>query len=125
MKISKSKYLFKAFALVFALAFTVLFLPINEFTTWAQIGKEYTDYSYMRIGKEGETVKNTVYVGDEYTIANGYIGGSDSFVIGKTTSGELSSGVQLTASAITVTYGDVYSSESEKWCESIHCWKRR
>ena len=114
MKISKSKYLFKAFALVFALAFTVLFLPINEFTTWAQIGKEYTDYSYMRIGKEGETVKNTVYVGDEYTIANGYIGGSDSFVIGKTPSGELSSGVQLTASAITVTYGDVYSSESEK-----------
>ena len=120
MKISKSKTLFKSFALVLALAFTVLFLPVNEFTTWAEIAKEYTDYSYLRVGKEGESVKNTVYTGDTYTIANAYIGGNENFKIGDedTIDQYLDAGtnsVQLKASTITVTYGSATStSENDK-----------
>ncbi len=107
MKVKTQKFTFKALALALALLFTVLFIPVGELVAWAKIAEEYTDYSYMTIGKEDEKVSTTVYTGSTYTIANGYIGGSADFKIGDETKNntELSSGVTLIKSEITVTYG--------------------
>ena len=108
MKVKTQKFTFKALALALALLFTVLFIPVGELAAWAKIAEEYTDYSYMTIGTEDEKVSTTVYTGSTYTIANGYIGGrSAGFKIGDETKNntELSSGVTLIKSEITVTYG--------------------
>lgn len=115
MKVKTSKYTFKAFALVLALVFTVLFIPVGELAAWARIAEEYTDYSYMTIGTEDEHVSTTVYTGATYTIANGYIGGDPNWRIGDTglegdTLGTVGDGdsrqtVRLVRSDITVTYG--------------------
>ena len=110
MKVKTQKYTFKALALMLALLFTVLFIPVGELVAWAKIAEEYTDYSYMTIGTEDENVNTTVYTGATYTIANGYIGGNTSFRIGDESINDkpLSvehGGVTLIRSDITVTYG--------------------
>ena len=110
MKVKTQKYTFKALALMLALLFTVLFIPVGELVAWAKIAEEYTDYSYMTIGTEDENVNTTVYTGATYTIANGYIGGNTSFRIGDTNINDTQlsaehGGVTLIRSDITVTYG--------------------
>ena len=110
MKVKTQKFTFKALALALALLFTVLFIPVGELVAWAKIAEEYTDYSYMTIGKEDEKVSTTVYTGSTYTIANGYIGGDTTWKIGDTSKegqnlSEEHGGVTLIKSAITVTYG--------------------
>ena len=110
MKVKTQKYTFKALALMLALLFTVLFIPVGELVAWAKIAEEYTDYSYMTIGTEDEKVSTTVYTGSTYTIANGYIGGDTAWKIGDTSKegqnlSEEHGGVTLIKSAITVTYG--------------------
>ena len=118
MKVKTQKYTFKAFALLFALLFTVLFIPVNEMAAWAKIAEEYTDYSYMTIGSEDEKVTTSVYTGATYTIANAYIGGKSSFKIGDesltTGDAQLSAGVKLVRSDVTVTYGSSVGSEHGK-----------
>ena len=110
MKVKTQKYTFKALALMLALLFTVLFIPVGELVAWAKIAEEYTDYSYMTIGTKNEKVSTTVYTGSTYTIANGYIGGETAWKIGDASKegqnlSEEHGGVTLIKSAITVTYG--------------------
>ena len=117
MNAKKSKSIFKLLALVLAVAFTVLFIPVNELTAWAKMAQDYVDYSYIKVGDDKQEIKNTIYTGDKYYIPKAYIGGNNSFVIGdgKTNTiindGNSSSTLdevgdaQLVSSKITVTYG--------------------
>ena len=112
MKVNTKKYSFKALAIVLALMFTVLFIPVGELAAWARIAEEYADFSYMTIGTESEKVSTTVNMGATYTIANAYIGGSSSLRIGAIegtpqlgTVGDDRQAVTLVRSDVTVTYG--------------------
>ena len=110
MKVNTKKYSFKALAIVLALMFTVLFIPVGELAAWARIAEEYADFSYMTIGTESEKVSTTVNMGATYTIANAYIGGSSDWRIGDTSKNETQiteghGGVTLVRSDVTVTYG--------------------
>ena len=53
MNTKKRTAIYKALAITFALLFTVLFLPVGQIHAYALIAKEYTDYSYITIGKSG------------------------------------------------------------------------
>ena len=114
MNAKKSKSIFKLLALVLAVAFTVLFIPVNELTAWARMAQDYVDYSYIKVGDDKQEIKNTIYTGDKYYIPKAYIGGNNSFVIGDGQEGVMINGddpvdstgdVKLVSSKITVTYG--------------------
>ena len=79
---------------------------------------EYTDYSYMTIGKVNEDIKSTVVKGGTYNIHNAYIGGDDNFVIGKVADNTgLSTGVVLKDSTVTVSYSTVALTEADSNAE--------
>lgn len=122
MNAKKSKSIFKLLALVIAFALTVLFIPVGELVAWARIADEYVDYSYIKIGEDGQEVKNTIYTGDKYYIPKAYIGNSPNHVIGdgQTNVFLVDKGndqvaqegdVTLVSSSITVTYGGTVNSE--------------
>lgn len=119
MNTKKRTAIYKALAITFALLFTVLFLPVGQIHAYALIAKEYTDYSYITIGEEGE-VKNTIYTGNTYTIPRAFIGGNKSYSIGEGDIAEGGAGQQvgdsdvtIKSSKITVTYGSPTVVEGE------------
>ena len=121
MNAKKSKLSFKIFALVLAFAFTVLFIPVGELVAWAKIADEYTDYSFITIGDDGEEIKNTVYTGDIYPVPNAYIGGNKAYTIGDkslATDTTLSGDAKYVSSKITVTYGTNQYSSAEDASEN-------
>ena len=98
---------FRGLVLVVAFALAILCMPFNGLVALAQM-TQYTDYSYMTIGKVDEEVSTTVVKGETYQIPNAYIGGSKDFVVGKTQSGELQgSDVTLSSSKVTVRYSSL------------------
>lgn len=121
MNTKKRTAIYKALAITFALLFTVLFLPVGQIHAYALIAQNYTDYSYITIGEEGE-VKNTIYTGNTYTIPRAYIGGNTNYSIGEGNIAEGGSGesfndnstdVTIRSSKITVTYGSPTVVEGE------------
>lgn len=108
MKVKRQNHtvVFRGLVLVVAFALAVLCMPFNGLVALAQMS-QYTDYSYMTIGKVDEEVSTSVVKGDKYIIPNAYIGGSNNFVIGKTETGELDTNVNLTTSKITVRYSSL------------------
>lgn len=72
---------FKAMVLVLAFALAVLCAPIDALVALAQTSN-YTDYSYMTIGKLNDEIKTTVTKGHKYTIAEAYISGDKNLAIG-------------------------------------------
>ncbi len=122
-KISKNtRTTFKVFAIVLALVFTVLFLPMTEFVALAKTAAEYVDYTYIQIGADEVTVETEVYNGQTYTIPYAYIGGSEDYVIGDDDLNSEpigNSGATLVSSNITVKYGTVVIDEDIKAGESF------
>lgn len=108
MKVKRQNHtvVFRGLVLVVAFALAILCMPFNGFVALAQMS-QYTDYSYMTIGKVDEEVSTSVVKGETYYIPNAYIGGSDSFVVGKNQSGELDSEVTLQSSTVTVRYSSL------------------
>ncbi|MGN1201140.1 MAG: hypothetical protein ACI4R8_02620, partial [Candidatus Caccovivens sp.] len=107
----------RGMVLVMAFALMVLCLPFNGLVALAQMA-EYTDYSFMTIGRTGEEFSTTVAKGKEYVIPNAYIGGykqgGTNFVVGKNTSGVLGTidsvpeeDVTLKSSTVTVSYSSL------------------
>lgn len=106
MKVKRQNHsvLFRGMVLAIAFAMAILCAPIDGLIALASMS-EYTDYSYMTIGRTQEEVSTTVTKGQNFVIPNAYIGGKDSFKVGKVADGtELQSGVSLQASKITVSY---------------------
>lgn len=98
---------FRGLVLVVAFALAVLCMPFNGLVALAQM-TQYTDYSYMTIGKVDEEVSTTVVKGETYQIPNAYIGGDKNFVVGKAQSGNLQgSDVTLSSSKVTVKYSSL------------------
>lgn len=99
--------IFRGAVIALALALMVLCLPFNGLVALAQLS-EYTDYSYMTIGRTSDEFTTTVVKGGKYFIPNAYIGGYNAsgtnFIIGKATDGALASGVTLKSSTVTVSY---------------------
>lgn len=121
MNTKKRTAIYKALAITFALLFTVLFLPVGQIHAYALIAQNYTNYSYITIGENGE-VKNTIYTGNTYTIPRAFIGGNSSYSIGEGNIAEGGSGesfndnstdVTIRSSKITVTYGSPTIIEGE------------
>lgn len=119
MNTKKRTAIYKALAITFALLFTVLFLPVGQIHAYALIAQNYTNYSYITIGEEGE-VKNTIYTGNTYTIPRAFIGGNKSYSIGEGNIAEGGAGQQvgdsdvtIKSSKITVTYGSPTVVEGE------------
>ncbi len=119
MNTKKRTAIYKALAITFALLFTVLFLPVGQIHAYALIAQNYTDYSYITIGEEGE-VKNTIYTGNTYTIPRAFIGGKTAYSIGEGNIAEGGAGQQvgdsdvtIKSSKITVTYGSPTVVEGE------------
>ena len=113
MKVKRQNHsvIFRGLVLCVAFALAVLCMPFNGLVALAQM-TQYTDYSYMTIGKIDEEVSTTVVKGEQYYIPNAYIGGNRSFVVGKAQSGELQgSDVTLSSSKVTVSYSSLLLSE--------------
>ncbi len=105
LKRKNRSILFRGMVLGVAMAFTVLCFPINELKASAATMNDYTDYTFMTVGTRNERVLTTVTKGGIYEVANGYIGGNKSFVVGNTAKDtSLSTGVTLKSSRITVKY---------------------
>lgn len=115
MKVKKQNFLFRSFALVCAMAFTILFMPVAEIFAMAANLVEYADYTYITIGNENETVKTTVYSGHDYDIANAYIGGNSNYIVGQVADNTSFTSrvnnedkiVTIKSSKVTVTYNSV------------------
>lgn len=106
MKVKRQNHsvLFRGMVLVIAFAMAVLCAPIDGLIALAAMS-EYTDYSFMTIGRTQEEVSTTVTKGQNFVIPNAYIGGNTSFKVGKVADGtELQSGVSLQSSKVTVNY---------------------
>ena len=98
---------FKAMVLVLAFALAILCAPMDALVALAQMA-EYTDYSYMTIGKFEDEVKTTVAKGKTYTISEAYIGGNKNYVVGRDITSPIVSGgetVTVTSSDVSVKYG--------------------
>lgn len=114
MKIKRQNHsvLFRGFVLVIAFALAVLCAPVDGLIALAQTA-QYTDYSYMTIGKVDEEVSTVVTKGQKYIIPNAYIGGKSSAVVGKVQSLKLfddvddTNDVTLTSSKVTVRYSSL------------------
>lgn len=106
MKVKRQNHsvLFRGMVLAIAFAMAILCAPIDGLIALASLN-EYTDYSYMTIGRAQEEVSTTVTKGQNFVIPNAYIGGSNTFKVGKVADGtELQSGVKLESSKVTVSY---------------------
>lgn len=75
-------FFFKAMVLVLAFTLAVLCAPMDALVALAQMSN-YTDYSYMTIGKFEDEIKTTVTKGNKYTITEAYIGGDTRYVVGR------------------------------------------
>ena len=108
MKVKRQNHtvVFRGLVLVVAFALAILCMPFNGLVALAQMS-QYTDYSYMTIGKVDEEVSTSVVKGSTYYIPNAYIGGSNNFIVGKTQDGELESNVTLKSSKVTVRYSSL------------------
>lgn len=108
MKVKRQNHtvVFRGLVLVVAFALAILCMPFNGLVALAQMS-QYTDYSYMTIGKVDEEVSTSVVKGSTYYIPNAYIGGSNNFIVGKTQDGELESNVTLQSSKVTVRYSSL------------------
>lgn len=115
MKVKRKNHsvLFRGFVLVVAFALAVLCAPIDGFIALAQMS-QYTDYSYMTIGKVDEEVSTSITKGQDYVIPNAYIGGNANFVVGKINENtNLDTDVTLKASKVTVNYSSLALEEIE------------
>lgn len=111
MKVKRQNHsvLFRGMVLVVAFALAVLCAPIDGFIALAQMA-QYTDYSYMTIGRVDEEVSTSVTKGQDYIIPNAYIGGSQNFVVGKVqddTKLDNDKNVTLKSSKVTVNYSSL------------------
>ncbi|MBE7075583.1 MAG: hypothetical protein E7375_00745 [Clostridiales bacterium] len=105
MKVKRRSLLFRGMILVVAFALAILCAPIDSFTALAALST-YTDFTYMTIGREGETLETVVTQGDKYYITNAYIGGQTDVVVGKNATATADDGSTLEKSSVTVKYYD-------------------
>ena len=78
MKVKRQNHsvLFRGMVIAIAFAMTILCAPIDGLIALASMS-EYTDYSYMTIGRTQEEVSTTVTKGQNFVIPNAYIGGKE------------------------------------------------